>query len=119
MSHRKETFADFWQHYLREHARPGTRWLHFLGTAIAGLMLIAGLITLSPGVALLGVAAGYVLAWTGHFLIEGNRPTMLARPFWSLCSDIRMFALWLSGGLDIELTKAGVAERERDSTALP
>jgi 2-hydroxy-palmitic acid dioxygenase Mpo1-like len=43
------------------------------------------------------------MAWSGHLLIEGNRPTMLRRPLWSLLCDLRMFRLWLSGKLKDEL----------------
>jgi len=29
-----ETFAQFWRHYLRDHAQAGTRVLHFVGTGL-------------------------------------------------------------------------------------
>ena len=73
----KESFNEFWQHYLRHHAQGGTRMLHMLGTGLAALALLAAIITVDPLIALAGTALGYVLAWTGHFLIEGNRPAMV------------------------------------------
>ena len=41
MADRKiESYADFWPHYLREHANPQARALHFLGTSLAVVTLL-------------------------------------------------------------------------------
>lgn len=104
----KESFNEFWQHYLRHHAQGGTRMLHMLGTGLAALALLAAIITVDPLIALAGTALGYVLAWTGHFLIEGNRPAMVSHPAWAFQCDIRMFRLWITGQLQRELERAGV-----------
>ena len=104
----KESFNEFWQHYLRQHAQGGTRMLHMLGTGFAALALVGAIITVDPLIALAGTALGYVLAWTGHFLIEGNRPAMVSHPAWAFQCDIRMFRLWITGRLQPELKQAGV-----------
>jgi hypothetical protein len=108
MAREDETFDEFWRHYLRHHAQGGTRVLHVLGTGIGVVALIVGLITVNPVIALAG-AVGYLLAWTGHFLIERNRPTMVSHPTWSFQCDIRMFRLFVTGQLGRELKRAGVA----------
>jgi hypothetical protein len=104
----EESFEEFWQHYLRHHAQGGTRLLHVLGTGLAGVALLAAIVARDPLIALAGVALGYLLAWTGHFLIEGNRPAMVSHPVWALQCDVRMFRLCITGQLGAELKKAGV-----------
>ena len=104
------TFAEFWPFYLREHSKPATRALHYVGTslvvALAGYALLMGewlwLIALP--------LAGYFFAWLAHFTIEKNRPATFTSPLWSLFADFRMWGLWLSGGLKAELERAGVAD---------
>jgi hypothetical protein len=109
MAREDETFDEFWRHYLRHHAQGGTRVLHVLGTGIGLVALIVGLITVNPVIALAGTAVGYLLAWTGHFLIERNRPTMVSHPTWSFQCDIRIFRLFVTGQLGREVKRAGVA----------
>ena len=43
MSEGMKNFAEFWPHYLSEHAKPTTRALHFAGTG-SGLLLFSFLI---------------------------------------------------------------------------
>ncbi len=62
-----------------------------------------------PLIVLAGTALGYLCAWTGHFLVEKNRPAMVSHPAWAFQCDIRMFRLWLTGQLGPELKRAGVA----------
>lgn len=104
-----ESFDEFWQIYLRHHAQSGTRMLHVLGTGVGAAALVVGLVTVDPLIVLAGAALGYLLAWTGHFLVERNRPAMVSHPTWAFQCDIRMFRLWITGQLKPELERAGVA----------
>ena len=103
------TYRDFWPYYLREHARPRTRRLHFIGTTLALVWLVAGLYTGDGWWFLAAVVSGYLFAWIGHFFVEHNRPATFRFPFWSLYSDFRMYFLALGGRLGGELERAGVA----------
>jgi hypothetical protein len=102
-----ENFKDYWYAYLADHGRPGTRALHFIGTAIGLGSVLAAIIMLRPAVALIGIAVAYSFAWTGHILIERNIPSMARHPLWALRSDLLMFALWPMGKLKPEREKAG------------
>jgi hypothetical protein len=104
-------FDGFWLHYLREHSRPQTRALHYLGTSLVVALALAALTFGRLWLLLLLPVAGYAFAWAAHFMVEKNRPATFTHPWWSLISDFRMWALWLSGRLGPELDRAGVTRR--------
>ena len=105
------TYRAFWPHYLREHARPQTRAIHLVGTAIATSCIAALAVTGQVWFALGALIGGYGPAWIGHFFIEKNRPATFSYPLWSLISDYRMAWMWLTGRLEQELARAGVRPR--------
>lgn len=115
MNERIPTYAEFWPHYLREHALASTRWLHFLGTSVA--VCLAGTAALTGRVGLLPAAlvSGYGFAWVSHFTLEKNRPATFTYPLWSLVSDFRMAGLMLVGRLDKHLARAGVRDEDDQS----
>jgi hypothetical protein len=113
MSETITKYSEFWPFYLREHARPGTRALHYLGTGLATATLIAAVLTRRWWLAPIALFAGYGPAWIAHFFVEKNRPATFKYPLWSLASDYRMAYAWLTGRLGVELARAD-AGRELD-----
>jgi hypothetical protein len=111
-SARFKSFAEFWPYYLREHARPNTRGLHYAGTTIVVLLGIALLASGNLWWLAVMPFAGYGFAWVAHFAVEKNRPATFTYPLWSLAGDFRMWWLWLAGRLDPELRAAGVPDAE-------
>jgi hypothetical protein len=108
MAHRMTSFAEFWPYYLREHALPQTRFLHYIGTS---LLIAIGAYALISGhyiYAALMPLAGYGFAWGAHFFVEHNRPATFTYPVWSLISDFKMYGCWVSGRLGPHLAAAGV-----------
>ena len=108
MAERITSYSDFWPYYLREHARPVTRRIHYVGT---GLVLIGVILAVIVDwrIAFLVPVAGYAPAWAAHFFVEKNRPATFRYPLWSLVSDFRMFFSWLAGTMPGELRKAGIS----------
>jgi hypothetical protein len=103
-------FREFWPYYLQEHARPGTRALHYVGTTLVIALTIGALLLAERWWWLLAAipVAGYGFAWAGHSLIERNRPATFHYPFWSLRADFRMWYRFLTGRMGHDLAVAGV-----------
>jgi hypothetical protein len=112
-----QRFDEFWLYYLRQHSKRGTRALHFIGTAISLLALVAAILLGRALVAILGIGLGYAVATSAHFIFERNRP-VLVHPLWSVQADLRMLWLWLRGRLADELARAGLEPGATDEEPL-
>jgi hypothetical protein len=92
---RIQTYAEFWRFYLAEHSHVWNRRLHLIGTLLAIVVIIAGIVSQKWILIPVGYGIGYAFSWTGHFFVEKNKPATLGYPFWSYISDHRMCLLML------------------------
>ena len=95
------SFADFYPHYLGEHANLACRRLHFVGSTLAVLCAVALLISLNPIWGLAAVVCGYGFAWIGHFFFEHNKPATFRQPLYSFLADWRMYWQIVSGAIPL------------------
>jgi hypothetical protein len=105
------TFHEFWPLYLKAHRLPGTRALHYFATVIGISASIDAIVTLQPLVFVIGVPLSYCIAIGSHRLIEGNQPMIRVNAAWGALADLRMCWLAITGGLDAELAKHGLADQ--------
>lgn len=109
------SYEEFFSFYVLQHSSLGNRVLHAIGTT-SGIVFAIAAVWLGYGWwALLGLPVAYAFAWTGHFLVEGNKPATFGHPFWSFISDFRMLGLMLTGRLGRYLQPSNRAESESRS----
>lgn len=97
MSERIKTYEEFYQFYLTEHSKTGTRVFHFIGILL--VFFVIGYVIYSGKERFLWYIPifGYGFAWLSHALIEKNKPATFKYPLWSLISDFRLFFELLIG----------------------
>ncbi|RGE44737.1 DUF962 domain-containing protein [Comamonas testosteroni] len=96
-----KSFAEFYPFYLGEHSNLICRRLHFVGTSLSLLFLLALFLTGSWWYLLAGLVCGYAFAWVGHFGFEKNKPASFKRPLYSFMGDWRMWRDILLGRIKI------------------
>jgi hypothetical protein len=85
------TFGDFYPYYLGEHANQTCRRLHFIGTSIAVVLILASVLTQRWWLLAVAILEGYAFAWVGHFFFEHNKPATFKHPWYSLMGDWRLW----------------------------
>ncbi len=92
-----QSFGEFYAFYLREHSNRTCRRLHFTGTSLSLIFLIALVATGHFWYLIAAFASGYGLAWFGHFAFEKNKPASFKRPLYSFRGDWVMWRDMLTG----------------------
>jgi hypothetical protein len=105
MGERLASYEAFWPFYVSQHLDSTNRRLHFAGTTLVIVSLVAGVFS-SPAWALAAPVAGYGFAWIGHFFFEKNKPATFTYPLWSLRGDFRMYRLTCLGRMGPEIARA-------------
>jgi len=91
------SFAEFYPTYLSQHSHRICRRMHFIGSTLALLALLALAVTGNPWWLLAALLCGYGFAWAGHFAFEKNRPATFRQPLYSLMGDWVMYYQMLRG----------------------
>lgn len=105
------TFDSFWLDYLRAHSRRMTRLIHYTGITIIFAGIVAAIVADTWWYGPVGLVAGYLVAFSAHYIVQHNRPVMFDGPMaslWSAGCALKMYALGLTGQLGPELERAGV-----------
>lgn len=98
-------YSDFWDFYIREHSKPATRLLHFVGTTMGLALLIWFVATGRWYYFPMFLLVGYAFAWFAHFVVEKNRPATFKYPLWSFISDFKMMWYMLTGRMGREVRR--------------
>src|ERR1051325_12243282 len=99
-----ENFADFWPYYVRQHASPGTRTLHAIGSILAVVTLGVALVV-NLWLLIAVPVVGYAFAWYAPFFVEHNKPATFGHPFYSLAADYVMVFKMVTGRMDEEVRR--------------
>ena len=110
MDARFATFGEFYPFYLSEHRNPTCRKLHFAGTTLVILLLVAAIATQAWWLLWLVPVAGYGFAWVGHFGFEKNRPATFKYPGYSFIGDWVMYWQLLTGKIPFEERNPGARQ---------
>lgn len=95
------SFSQFYPYYLGEHTNRTCRRLHFAGSTLVILVLVATLLSGQLRWLWFAPLAGYGFAWVGHFFFEKNRPATFKHPLYSLWGDWVMYAQILRGRIPL------------------
>lgn len=101
MQNQHETFKEFYQTYLLDHADPSCRKVHFVAFLFYVICVGIGIYQKNWWLVLVGLVVGYGLAWVSHLIFEKNRPTTFGKPYWSMRAGRRMFLELLIGRIDM------------------
>ncbi len=108
------SYAEFWPFYVREHSKPLTRLLHFIGTSLGVVSLVFFVARGQWYFFPVFFIIGYAFAWFAHFVVEKNKPASFKYPFWSFLSDFKMMWYMATGRMGREVERVlQTAETQR------
>nr|WP_314492550.1 DUF962 domain-containing protein [uncultured Chryseobacterium sp.] len=105
MSERIKTYREFYEFYLDEHQKAGTRIFHFLGILFVFAVIAFVIYSRKERFLWYIPIFGYGFAWLSHAFIERNKPATFRYPLWSLMSDFKLFFELLTGKQKFRIKK--------------
>ena len=90
-------FKEFYPYYLAEHSNVTCRRLHFIGSTLVLMLIVAAIMRRQPSLLIWLPVIGYGFAWVGHFFFEKNKPATFQYPLYSLMGDWVMYKDILTG----------------------
>lgn len=94
---RYASFREFYPFYLAEHADRNCRRLHFAGSTLVLVTIVAAVVARDTRWLWPAPLFGYGFAWLGHFAFEHNRPATFRHPVYSFVGDWAMYRDILRG----------------------
>ena len=107
-----DSFAEFWPDYLRAHRKTGTRICHYIATLWGVSLGLYGIATLQIWYVIAAIVGGYALAVGSHYGFKDGKPLVGRSAVMGARADFRMIGLALTGRLDEEFRKYGIADKE-------
>jgi len=111
MSSRVKTYNEFYQLFLAEHSKAGTRFFHFLGTLIILSALIFVMYSGKERFLWYIPIFGFGIAWLSHAVFEKCTPATCRYPLWTLISDFRLFFELLTGKQKFKTDKKHITQK--------
>ena len=97
MNERITTYREYWVYHIGQHRKSGNRALHYLGLALAVVLLTLASVFQIWWPIPLAIPCAFVPGMIGHVLIEHNPREKQHYPLWAIASDMRMLVLFLRG----------------------
>jgi hypothetical protein len=106
-------YRDFWPIYLAAHRGIWTQRIHLFASFVGAVGCFSAIVLAEPWLFPGGILIALGIAFSSHYLVEGNEPTFARNPLWSAVGDVHMCALLVTGRLPAEMKRLGI-ERNRD-----
>lgn len=101
-------YRDFWPIYLAAHRGVWTQRIHLLASSVGAIGAFGAVALSEPLLAPAGILIALSVAFSSHYLIEGNHPTIAKNPLWSAVGDVHMCFLLVTGRLTAEMKRLGL-----------
>lgn len=105
-------YRDFWPIYLGAHRGVWTQRAHLVASLVGAVGVFSAIGTGEPLLAPAGILIALTIAFSSHFMLEGNKPTIALNPLWSAVGDVHMCILLVTRRLPAEMARLGISRTE-------